>query len=366
MKINILTTNCCQNALAFNFPLFLSREIFNRNGYNFNFIYSYSDNIYCCDIVFINSKFFLQYKDALKKSLEKFNNKGIKIIWFDTADSCWSQDLDVLPYVSKFLKSQLYKDKSLYLKCFKTGRMFTDVLSGFYKCNDSEPEHVVAKVEDLHKMDISWNTCFENYIGNRFTLQTRIFYKFYKKLPEFLRKHHPNFSTQNNIKFTPINKNRELDISYRVALSYSRESIAAHRASISDKLSLITDLSDKKVSLEKYFKELNNSKISIGPFGYGEITLRDFETIICGSMLMKPSMDKFQTWPNFFEDGEIYVAFKWNLSDLLDKINEYLENPSEIARIANNAQKLYKYHLSDDGMQEFYQRLKIYIDETIN
>ena len=40
----------------------------------------------------------------------------------------------------------------------------------------------------------------------------------------------------------------------------------------------------------------------VSPFGFGEITLKDFETFLSGSVLVKPNMSHMETYPNFYID----------------------------------------------------------------
>ena len=72
---------------------------------------------------------------------------------------------------------------------------------------------------------------------------------------------------------------------------------------------------------------MQNSIASVGPFGLGEITLRDYEVIISGSTLLKPDISFLETWPNLFIENETYVPIKWDLSNLLDTVKLLNENP---------------------------------------
>jgi hypothetical protein len=112
-----------------------------------------------------------------------------------------------------------------------------------------------------------------------------------------------------------------------------------------------------KISLSEYFSELRNSQIGVGPFGVGEITLRDFEIIICGAALIKPDMNHLETWPNLFQPDETYVPHKWDLSDLKEKLNGLIGNPDLRIQLAMKAQKNYKEAVSPEGLANFADRL---------
>jgi hypothetical protein len=112
-----------------------------------------------------------------------------------------------------------------------------------------------------------------------------------------------------------------------------------------------------KIRLREYFSELRNSQIGVSPFGVGEITLRDFEIIICGAVLVKPDMSHMQTWPALFQPGENYIPHKWDLSDLKEKLEELTGNTELRIRLAMDAQKIYKDAVSPAGLANFADRL---------
>ena len=75
-----------------------------------------------------------------------------------------------------------------------------------------------------------------------------------------------------------------------------------------------------KLTRKKYFSELSNSKVMIAPFGFGEITLREFEGFISGCLILKPNMQHIDTWPNFYVSNSTIVEHEWDLSDFMAKL----------------------------------------------
>ncbi|MDG2257360.1 MAG: glycosyltransferase [Paracoccaceae bacterium] len=71
-----------------------------------------------------------------------------------------------------------------------------------------------------------------------------------------------------------------------------------------------------RVSQQDYYHEMLASRFIVSPFGFGELCWRDFESILCGSVLVKPDMSHVETWPDMFVAGETYVPVKWDFSDL--------------------------------------------------
>jgi hypothetical protein len=112
------------------------------------------------------------------------------------------------------------------------------------------------------------------------------------------------------------------------------------RDDASQVLSTIADLkvvSGTGIKRRAYLRELASSKLCFSPFGYGEVCWRDYEAVMCGSLLLKPDMSHVETNPDIFRAGETYVPLRWDFADLEEKARYYLAHPKESARIANNA-----------------------------
>ncbi len=358
MRINVLTNNSCPNSKAFNCPLLASRPYFEEKGFSLDFHWKISDKAYGCDILFINSNVFRTFWKDRKSHILNFlvdaRTRKVKIIWFDTTDSTWCTQFEVLPFVDLLLKSQLLKDRTQYLKSFRTGRIFTDYFDSLYSSGEKEEDFPLPSEKDLGKIGISWNTCFENYTESRFGLTARIRQKARPLLSSMFRQ-------GLDIKFTPPNIKRGVEASCRLGLSHSRPSVVAHRKAVI-KIMEKMGVYSSKLPLPEYFSELRNSQIGVGPFGVGEITLRDFEIIICGAALVKPDMGHLETWPDLFQPDRTFLSHKWDLSDMEEKIRELIKDPDRRIHLALGAQKIYKDAVSPTGLANFADRLVKYVE----
>ena len=133
MKINILLANNFFNdhcSYGFVYPIIKSIDLIEESGIQINFIYSTKKNIFDCNILIIESRF---YKGIEKKKfinyLKKNKNKKLKIIFADTADNSGQIQREFLTFADAYWKGQIIKDKKKYLKAHYGGRLFTD----FYK-----------------------------------------------------------------------------------------------------------------------------------------------------------------------------------------------------------------------------------------
>lgn len=359
MKISVLTNNSCPNSRAFNYPLLAVRRHLSDNDYDLKFYFKLSKNekIFDADFLFVNSNVFRPYwrskKDEIFKLLESAKKKGLKIFWFDTTDSTWCTQFEVLPYVNLFLKNQVLEDLEKYLTPFRTGRIYTDYFDKIYKSGEDELHYPLPGKKDLSKMKISWNTCFENYTEKRFGYPAR----FKQRLRSFTYK---ILHEKVDIRFTPPTAPKDIDVSCRIGLAHSRHSVVAHRRAIAEILRW-KNINCGKIPLGKYFRELRNSKIAVSPFGVGEITLRDFEIIICGAALIKPDMNHMKTWPDFFVPYQTFVPHKWDLSDLSEKIDMLLDDSDFRLNLAAHAQNVYRKAVSAEGLNIFAKRILDYL-----
>ncbi len=82
----------------------------------------------------------------------------------------------------------------------------------------------------------------------------------------------------------------------------------------------------EKLPPKEYIDYLYNSKVSLSPFGMGEVCFRDFECINVGTIMIKPSMDIVMTNPNIYIDKETYFAVNYDWSNLNEVIDEVLSD----------------------------------------
>jgi hypothetical protein len=100
-----------------------------------------------------------------------------------------------------------------------------------------------------------------------------------------------------------------------------------------------TYITDKR-PYNEYIDILRRSKMTISPFGMGEICFRDFEIIQFGSIMIKPDMSNVITYPNIYIPYETYIPCKLDWSDLSEKIHYVLDNYDECKEIAANARQI--------------------------
>ena len=80
------------------------------------------------------------------------------------------------------------------------------------------------------------------------------------------------------------------------------------------------------------------------------------EVFATGGMLLKPSMDHMETWPNFYEDGITYRSHNWNIDDLENQIERSLANEQSRRVIAKEGHQRYIQHTSDPIAPEIFAK----------
>lgn len=360
MKIHILTKGLrSYNGIAFLTPLILNQKRFLEIGVTIEFFTKISEKLTDCDILILESKFFVswwQNSELLFNTLKKLKKKN-KLYYFDLGDSSSSWCLGVLPFINKMYKSYLLKDKKRYTKPLYGGRIWTDYYHQKFNINDNNNNNVplfYAKESDLDKINLGYSATFGNYTLNSVFWQGNLKTKLAKRL-WFLRKLSVQ-KTKAEVFIKPSSK-RKINLSARMSTNMYTETVAFQRLKIA-KLLAKYNAPSTKLNRKEYMQELANSKIVASPFGWGEINYKDYETAITGGVLLKPDISHLQTWPNIFNDKTI-VQYKWDFSDLESKVEDIITNYNDYLDYAVNLQNSYKnYVASKEGQDEFCQYFK--------
>lgn len=341
LRVHLLTQGFkSPNGFAFLMPIIIHRKHLLDVGFQTKFFYDECDELTDCDVLIVESKYLAKMFGKSKEEKHDFfaslRAKNDNLIFADIQDSSGWDSTPMLPAVKLYAKAQLLKDRSKYLEPVYSFRVFLDHFHKKHGVVDTgEYSDPVTNREDLKKLTLLWNSSLADYrwLGPYRSIA-------YDKLP-----FRPLLAFPTQSSFTSVRSIRPVDVTCRVGTKYHRKSICFHREQVLNALS--SYVQPGKLSRRTYLRELSQNKISVSPFGYGETTLRDFETMISGAMLMKPDMTHTETWPNLYEAGETYVPFSWDLEDLTGKIEQYLSDDNERLRIAEQAQSVYRKHLSN-------------------
>lgn len=351
-SINILTRGFdTPNGLSFLFPFILFKKEL-RDNFKIKIFTQICSSLSDCDYLLIESKYYRdkwkKFENKIFEQFRKWNDEKIKIIFCDTTDSSSWVKSEIIKYVYKYAKGQLLNDKKLYLRPIYANRIYAEYYYKKKKVSDKKVElsKPINKAY-ISKLCLSWNSGLSNY-----SVFKPLYYKY---IPIFLSKYIFKFSKE----FHSPNKVRDI-INCRFSSTYHLDSIKYQRDQIRKILKgyIKTD----KLNRISYFKEMQRSLLSVVPFGYGEITLKDFESFINGAILMKPSMDHMQTWPNFYIPNKTYIPFSWDLKDLEKKIEMIKKKSNRYKDISMFGQELYKkYTIGKDSAELFIKHFQDFL-----
>lgn len=355
-RIHVLISSTIgTNELSFVYPIQFNRRQIESLGLKVKIFQELSSELYDCDVLIVSSIFARRQKFWASEGyrevfdfLEMARQKTKAVIWADVGDSTGSTHFKVLPYVDRYFKGALLKDRNGYLREYYAARVFSDYYHETLGITDNDAGEAHLKhaptQDELDKVVLSWNQAFMNYnyIGYCYdTAKRRLF-----GLPPLGL----------NAFVAPKKVRSEL-FNCRVSANYSRKTVAYQREQVLLRLSQYA--SSKRVNRRAFYKEMTNTRAVISPFGWGEICYRDFEAVVAGALLVKPSCAHMDTWPNLYVEHETYLPFEWDFSDFETVVARVEEGGADLLELAQNAQERYRDYLyAPQGRQGFASRFR--------
>jgi len=347
MKVNFLTKGFKNwYGQTFLYPVIRYRRHLKNRGIDLKLFHHDSADLTDCDVLMLDNSWFrdqwLHHTDQVIEQLKAYKAKSVQLHYLDFMDSTGMPHARALPYVDRYWKSYLLKNRHQYLKPAYGHRVFTDYYHEKYQIEDLNPAYSepISNESQLQKLGVAWSSALSNY-AFRGLYQIELF----KRLPITKILDFPP-------KFIKAKGERPHPLFCRIGSNYSRETVAYQRQQICKKLSARIPLS--RVSRRDYFKELSQSRIAISPFGYGEVCYRDYEAFLSGAILIKPDMTHMETWPNLYLPNKTVLYHDWDLSDMESLIERTTQSYYEQRSIAECAQEKYKEHLIGDTAAELF------------
>ncbi len=259
-----------------------------------------------------------------------------KIALLDYTDQTCSPHWGALPFVDYFIKPFLLRPLDRYQEDFAGGYIFTDFLSKQLGHDLKEwTFHSPLDPNYVDKIKLGWNLAA---IGR------------YHRMAKLGR-------------FSLPFRLRPFDVNLRFSVgNYDGRGqwYTDHRRSARELVRSLTGRrisGERRLTFKRYLVDLSFSKVVVSPFGWGEVCFRDYEAVVCRSLLIKPSMDHMVTEPNIFIPNETYVPVRWDLADLTEKCEYYLNRPAESQRIIKNAAKAFESFFKSGQMVERFTEI---------
>jgi hypothetical protein len=129
----------------------------------------------------------------------------------------------------------------------------------------------------------------------------------------------------------PAAPNTEYEVPVNYLYDGHRRPALAHLGGLEEQGLRVARLErGERVSLEAYYLAMQQAKVVVAPFGYGEIAPRDIEAAAVGAVLIKPDMGHLETTPNIYENGRTYIACRHDFSDLPEKVDGILSDYANV------------------------------------
>jgi hypothetical protein len=141
---------------------------------------------------------------------------------------------------------------------------------------------------------------------------------------------------------------REYDVVFMGTTQYD-EKITKHRLDVIQHIEDVCSrnnlkyfISNKPIKYVNYINILNNTKIFISPYGWGEFSLKEYECICVGTHTVKPKIN-FQYYPNYCDNMD---DFEMDFSNFESKILNILANLSDSQKkVDSNRNMFLKYSI---------------------
>jgi len=293
--------------------------------------------------------------------------KRAKLVLFDYLDGNESRFWSVMPHVDLYLKQYLHRDMDKYQRRFLGASEFVQYQVESGRVDNSIQSEVWTNLfqskldrAQYPKVMLGWNfglwqRLFNLAEGNAARVlwaKDRIDKRLVtlaKQGVDYLRGH-------------VSGEAKPIDVFCRATLY--KGWTKAHRMEVMQSLNELPDnynviSSIKKVGFSEYYREMNRSKIFVSPSGWCEYTPKDYEAMYFRSLLIKPSVEHIDTHPDILTPYETYVPVKWDLSDLREKCEYYLEHTEERERITENAHQAFVGYFERD---EFLGKMAEIVD----
>lgn len=265
----------------------------------------------------------------------------LKIFFIDPWDQVSSRFFGVLPYVDRLLKYQRLKRIEQYQLPLQGGTVITNYLAS-HQGIDLGGWHVGSEIDPayLDRIATGWGVVSESRFETMLLkpLTWQLTHRQWRRKPK-------NIDVFCHVSYDSIAAEGSWYTQHRqIAIAAVQALAPKYRLAASGEFP-----ESRTVSRQQYQDEIQRSRIVVSPFGWGEITWRDYEAVCNHALLLKPNIDHIETSPQIFYPGETYVPLKWDFSDLEEKCTYYLRNPDEAARIQTNARRLLTNYFQQHG-----------------
>lgn len=301
--------------------------------------------------------FAYRKSDLSHEWLRRIRDKYRIVTYFDDNDSAEILHARAMPYVDRYFKKQTFRQASRYQQDFYGNRVFADYYHRtFGVTEDPVPPalHPIDPETIRAKLRLAWNLAIGDYplSGPR----QRIAHLAYRLAgTSGLRAMRRRFPTRPPATPSIPRCHARFGASgYRPTVGYQRKLFLEQVFGADQFLS-------GRVAKRQYRREIRRVQAVLSPFGWGEVCFRDVEAVRNGAVLVKPTMDHLETWPDLYRPKETYVPVSWDGSDLIETVDALLKDAPQMERLRTTAWQVLR-----DSYGQLTQRADGMIEEILN
>ncbi len=288
--------------------------------------------------------------------MARLRDRYERIAFIDDGAGAACARFEVLPYVDLYLKKHLLRDRSAYMRPLYGRQVFSDHYHRTCGIVDEPETFRVPLPEDapLDKLQPLWNVGVGSFPVRAFPMRCGVAAA-RAGLPRL------GFVPYSSPARSRVDNAERHDVHARFTVPTRRPSVFHQRRLILDQIGDDSRFLIGPVDQRQYNREIRDSKITLSPFGWGEVCFRDFEAVLNSSLLMKPAMEHLETWPDIYRPGETYVPISWDGEDVLDAAGQWLGDDARRRKVVATASRVYRE--AQAGIQD---RARMVIDRVVN
>jgi Glycosyl transferases group 1 len=259
------------------------------------------------------------------------------IVAIDPWDQCTGRFLGALKHVDRLVKYQGLRNRNDYYRPMVGGTVLTDHMARLQVYDPTTDAHLGSEVPagGAERITVGWYYWQPRALRLKLAVQRlRSFFPARRPIDVVC---HVSIGKRGEGSYYAHHRLQALAAIKQLAPQYAIRVSAEH------------DDEPRTVTREQYREDARNAKIMVSPFGWGDVSSRDYEAVLYGNLLVRPRVDHVEVHPDIFVPDETYVPVAWDCSDLAEKCRHYLQHPDEAQRIIANARQACANYFSQRG-----------------
>lgn len=363
MKITFLRSKRDKSKITFDFlfPVIQCKRYLKDLGYDITVTDEAHESLVECDVLCVLSSCARYHRDDpdYTDKLRRVILAATKTYFFDISDSGGAFYWNYFDICDAYYKKQIYHDRGFYTSHPYDLRMHFDFYRQRYGCEFPALQPGDVQPGLISSVKLSWNLGLGDYRSFPFSghLVERVVqltqYRVIRRplwIPFFRNRYIGGDFGSRNVDTIACFSNHQDVAPIYLHRKQARDVVAG----LDGRMKIVSGFLKRR----EYSQLMRRAKSAICPFGWGEITWKDFEMFIRGVAVLKPNMSHLHTWPPYFVTDKTYVPYKWDASDLSIVVESVLSQPGSLDAIAREGQERFRSYDVLENPVRFVERFR--------